>query len=63
MALEAVASGAADLVAFGKAFIANPDFGRRLREDAPLNSLDLATLFGGGAAGYTDYLALDPALV
>ena len=60
-ALEAVASGAADLVAFGKAFIANPDLGRRLREDAPLNAPDVATFYGGGAAGYTDYPTLDAA--
>ncbi len=59
MALHAVASGAADLVAFGKAFIANPDLGRRLREDAPMNALDTKTLYGGGAAGYTDYPTLD----
>ncbi len=58
MALDAVASGAADLVAFGKAFIANPDLGRRLREDAPLNALDTGRLYGGGAAGYTDYPTL-----
>lgn len=58
MALEAVAGGAADLVSFGKAFIANPDLGRRLREGAPLNALDMKTLYGGGAAGYTDYPAL-----
>jgi len=59
MALAAVGSGAADLVAFGKAFIANPDLGRRLREDAPLNPLDMATLYGGGARGYIDYPTLD----
>ena len=59
MSLEAVASGTADLVAFGKAFIANPDLGRRLRDDAPMNALDTKTLYGGGAAGYTDYPALD----
>lgn len=58
MALDAVASGAADLVAFGKAFIANPDLGLRLKLDAPLNELDKATLYGGGAAGYVDYPAL-----
>jgi len=63
MALEAVASGAADLVAFGKAFIANPDLGRRLREGAALNVPDTATFYGGGAAGYTDYLTLDAATV
>lgn len=62
MALDAVARGAADLVAFGKPFIANPDLGRRLREDAPLNALDATTLFGGGAAGYTDYPTLDAAM-
>jgi len=62
MALDAVASGAADLVAFGKPFIANPDLGRRLREGAPLNTPDTATYYGGGAAGYTDYPTLDAAL-
>ena len=55
MALDAVASGAADLVAFGKPFIANPDLARRLREDAPLNAPDPKTFYGGGAEGYTDY--------
>ena len=58
MALDAVASGAADLVAFGKPFISNPDLVRRLREDLPLQPLVPATLYGGGAAGYTDYPAL-----
>jgi len=61
MALDAVASGRADLVAFGKAFIANPDLGRRLREGAPLNEPDRTTFYGGGAAGYTDYPVLDAA--
>jgi N-ethylmaleimide reductase len=55
MALEAVDSGTADLVAFGKPFIANPDLGRRLRANAPLNTPDNKTFYGGGAAGYTDY--------
>ena len=48
----------ADLVAFGKLFIANPDLTRRLREDAPLNTPDRATFYGGGAKGYTDYPTL-----
>ena len=61
MALEAVASGAADMVAFGKPFISNPDLVSRLCADAPLASLNPATLYGGNAAGYTDYPALDPA--
>ncbi|QTN23135.1 alkene reductase [Rhizobacter sp. AJA081-3] len=59
MALDVVARGAADLVAFGKAFIANPDLVRRLREDAPLNLPRRETFYGGGAAGYTDYPALE----
>ena len=58
MALEAVASGAADAVAFGKPFISNPDLVRRLREDLPLAPLDRDTLYGGGAAGYIDYPSL-----
>ena len=58
MALDAVASGQADLVAFGKPFIANPDLGRRLREGAPWNAHDSKTFYGGGAVGYTDYPTL-----
>ncbi len=61
MALAAVASGAADLVAFGKPFISNPDLVRRLRDDAPLAPWVQATLYGGGAAGYTDYPVLQAA--
>jgi N-ethylmaleimide reductase len=57
MALQTVASGAADLVAFGKPFISNPDLVRRLREDLPLAPLNPKTLYGGGPAGYTDYPA------
>ena len=51
---QALANGA-DLVAFGRGFIANPDLTRRLREGLPLNELQRATLYGGGAEGYTDY--------
>ncbi len=58
MALDAVASGKADAVAFGKMFISNPDLGLRLRNDAELAPLDQKTLYGGGAQGYTDYPAL-----
>ena len=61
MALDAVASGRADAVAFGKAFISNPDLVARLRADAPLAPLVRETLYGGGAQGYTDYPALEPA--
>jgi N-ethylmaleimide reductase len=55
MALRAVASGQADLVAFGRPFIGNPDLGRRLREGLPWSPSDRKTYYGGGAAGYTDY--------
>ncbi len=58
MAIAAVEQGRADLVAFGKPFISNPDLVRRLRENAPLNELKRETLYGGGAAGYTDYPTL-----
>ncbi|MGY4831532.1 alkene reductase [Sphaerotilaceae bacterium SBD11-9] len=58
MAMDVVASGAADLVAFGRPFISNPDLVRRLKEDAPLNALKPTLLYGGGAEGYIDYPAL-----
>jgi N-ethylmaleimide reductase len=54
LAEEAVAQGA-DLVAFGRPFIANPDLVERLRRGAPLNPGDRPTFYGGGAKGYTDY--------
>jgi len=58
MAEAAVASGAADMVAFGKPFIANPDLVRRLQEKAPLNAWDTATFYGGDEKGYLDYPVL-----
>ncbi len=61
LALEAVSSGAADAVAFGRPFIANPDLGLRLRRGAALNALNVPKLYGGGAEGYTDYPTLDAA--
>lgn len=59
MALDAVAADRADLVAFGKLFISNPDLVRRLRENAPLTPPDQKTFYGGDAHGYTDYPTLD----
>ncbi|BDY06055.1 alkene reductase [Ferrimonas sp. YFM] len=53
-----LASGYADLIAFGQPFITNPDFVRRCREQLPLTPVDYAahaTFYGGGAEGYTDY--------
>ncbi|HHF7368402.1 TPA: alkene reductase [Legionella bozemanae] len=55
MAIEAISSGYADLVAFGRYFISNPDLVMRFRKNALLNELDRATLYGGGTKGYTDY--------
>jgi N-ethylmaleimide reductase len=60
-AADAIASGKADLVAFGRPFISNPDLVRRLRENVPLNDLQADKLYGGGAEGYIDYPALDAA--
>ena len=57
LANSAVQDGA-DLVAFGKAFIANPDLTRRLKQGGPFNEPDRQTFYGGGEAGYTDYPAL-----
>ena len=54
---QAVHAGA-DLVAFGRPFIANPDLVERLRRNAPLNAPDKTTFYGGGAKGYTDYPVL-----
>jgi N-ethylmaleimide reductase len=57
LAEKSLADGA-DLVAFGRPYIANPDLVERLRTGAPLNAGDKATFYGGGAKGYTDYPAL-----
>jgi len=59
MAIDAVAEGRADLVAFGRPFISNPDLVQRLREDAALAPMNPKTLYGGGAEGYTDYPTLE----
>jgi N-ethylmaleimide reductase len=53
-----LASGNADLVAFGVAYIANPDLVERFRSSAPLNKPDPALFYGIGAKGYTDYPVL-----
>jgi N-ethylmaleimide reductase len=58
-AAAAIASGYADLVAFGKLYIANPDLVERFKTDGPYNPLDAEHMYGGGAQGYTDYPFLD----
>jgi N-ethylmaleimide reductase len=55
MAVEAVTSGYADLVAFGKLYIANPNLAERFRLNIPLNEPDSKTYYGGGEKGYIDY--------
>lgn len=52
---SAIASGDADLVSFGRPFIANPDLVERLARGAPWAAPDPSTFYGGGAPGYTDY--------
>lgn len=54
LAHQALSEGA-DLVAFGKPFIANPDLVERLRRGGPFNTPDRKTFYGGGEQGYTDY--------
>ncbi|HAS6319844.1 alkene reductase [Vibrio vulnificus] len=55
---EVLKKGYADLVAFGRPFVSNPDLVARLKHQQPLAELDGATLFGGDERGYTDYTAL-----
>jgi len=51
-------AGTADAVAFGKAYISNPDLVRRLKQDAPLNEWKAETFYAPAEEGYTDYPAL-----
>lgn len=55
---HALEAGQADLIAFARPFIANPDLVARLQAEAPHNALDMATFYTPGAKGYTDYPAL-----
>lgn len=55
-----IEQGDADAVAFGKAYIANPDLVDRLRRQADLNEPDPSTFYGDGPKGYVDYPALEP---
>ncbi|MBY5533698.1 alkene reductase [Rhizobium leguminosarum] len=58
LAINAIESGHADMIAFGQSYIANPDLVDRLRKDAPLAEGVKSTYYGGGAKGYTDYPSL-----
>jgi len=59
LAEQAIIDGNADLVAFGRLFIANPDLPERFAQNAPLNEPDQSTFYGGDAHGYTDYPKLN----
>ena len=57
LAKDVRSQGQADLIAFGRPFIANPDLVERLKLGAPLAEFNSKTLYGGGAEGYIDYPA------
>src|ERR1700760_229386 len=61
LANKVLAANEADLIAFGKLFISNPDLVERFKRGAPLNDYDKNTFYGGGAKGYTDYPVLEAA--
>ncbi len=52
---RALISGRADIIAFGRPFLANPDLPRRIHEGLPLNTPDPSSFFGGDQRGYIDY--------
>ncbi len=62
MAIDVVARGEADAVAFGRAFISNPDLVQRLRDNSDLQESNRATYYGGAAEGYVDYPTLAQAI-
>ncbi len=55
---QALEANKADLIVFGKLFIANPDLPKRFQEQKPLNAWDEKTFYGGAEKGYTDYAVL-----
>jgi N-ethylmaleimide reductase len=61
MASDVIERGLADVVAFGRPFISNPDLPRRLKEGAELAPADRSTFYGGTDKGYIDYPALEAA--
>lgn len=63
LAIKTVENGDADLIAFGRPYIANPDLAKRLERDAPLNKGDSGTYYGGGENGYIDYPFLEEVAV
>ena len=55
---RALVEGQADLIAFARSFLANPDLVRRMQADAPLNAPDMSTFYTPGPKGFTDYPTL-----
>ena len=55
LAMKARRENTADLIAFGRPFIGNPDLVERLKANAPLIEAPLRAYYGGGAEGYTDF--------
>jgi N-ethylmaleimide reductase len=55
---QALAAGQADLIAFGRPFLSNPDLVARMQTSAPMNPPDMGTFYTPGEKGYTDYPAL-----
>eukprot|EP00891_Asterochloris_glomerata_P000654 jgi/Astpho2/654/e_gw1.00013.80.1_t len=62
-AIDAVSSGRADAIAFGRHYLANPDLPLRLQQGLPLNQYNRSTFYSGGAEGYTDYPFHESSLV
>jgi len=58
---DIVEAGLADVVAYARPFIANPDLPRRFRENLPLADFEGTTLFGGDERGYSDYPSVEEA--
>ena len=58
---RALEKARADLIGFGKLFIANPDLPERVRRGGPYNTPEVATFYAPGEHGYTDYPALEKA--
>jgi N-ethylmaleimide reductase len=58
MAIDAIESGTADAISFGRLFISNPDLVERLKLDAALNTPNPSTFYTPGPVGYTDYPTL-----
>jgi len=56
---EAIESGWADAIAFGRPWIPNPDYAERVRRGGPYREPDQSTFYGGGAEGYSDYEPLE----